>query len=243
MCLGELICFTVDKFFCNLKTRSRVLEPLYVFFYCPRFSYRMSRALSHLQQSKSLCLCHIRLISTIFIFFFFRFRLVSAVQALLSSLAGFIVCRYSCTISFLHASHFMSEAYAWFGAAYFFYDIWSMYKVHAAQTAQKITDKLRLVKTNQKSTTLTGGTGKGDTVTGNDGNQYYDKHEKIQNTNGNANLISEKQLLMDYETSTVHVAGLEFIKYMLANPIMMIHHIFLGSFGLAVIAVSKPLLF
>ncbi|KAL0868076.1 hypothetical protein ABMA27_008716 [Loxostege sticticalis] len=37
---------------------------------------------------------------------------------------------WSCTRDFMRSSHYMSEAYAWFGAAYFFYDIWSMYMVH-----------------------------------------------------------------------------------------------------------------
>lgn len=50
-------------------------------------------------------------------------------QAALCCLTGVIVCAWSCTRDFVRSSHFMSEAYAWFGAAYFFYDIWSMYKV------------------------------------------------------------------------------------------------------------------
>lgn len=60
------------------------------------------------------------------------FRTVSAVQALLSCVTGTVVCVWSCTRNFLRSSHFMSEAYAWFGAAYFFYDIWSMYRVHSS---------------------------------------------------------------------------------------------------------------
>lgn len=39
---------------------------------------------------------------------------------------------YSCTRDMLKTSHYISEAYAWFGAAYFLYDIWSMYKVQIA---------------------------------------------------------------------------------------------------------------
>ncbi|KAJ9595331.1 hypothetical protein L9F63_027284, partial [Diploptera punctata] len=50
-------------------------------------------------------------------------KTVSAVQALLSCITGSVVCIWSCTRNFLRSSHFMSEAYAWFGAAYFFYDI------------------------------------------------------------------------------------------------------------------------
>lgn len=59
-------------------------------------------------------------------------KTVSAVQAVLSCVTGSIVCMWSCTRDFLRSSHFMSEAYAWFGASYFFYDIWSMYKVHTS---------------------------------------------------------------------------------------------------------------
>lgn len=55
---------------------------------------------------------------------------------MLSSTAGFIVCQHSCRLSFLRASHFMSDAYAWFGAAYFLYDIWWMFKVYT----QKLKD-------------------------------------------------------------------------------------------------------
>lgn len=58
-------------------------------------------------------------------------KTVSAVQALLSCVTGCVVCTWSCTRNFLRSSHFLSEAYAWFGAAYFFYDIWSMYRVHS----------------------------------------------------------------------------------------------------------------
>nr|CAD7262542.1 unnamed protein product [Timema shepardi] len=62
-------------------------------------------------------------------------KTVSAVQALLSCVTGSVVCIWSCTRNFLRSSHFMSEAYAWFGAAYFFYDIWSMYRVHTSSSS------------------------------------------------------------------------------------------------------------
>lgn len=63
--------------------------------------------------------------------------MVSAIQAAISSSAGLIVCQHSCRVSFLRASHFMSDAYAWFGAAYFMYDIWWMFKVYG----QKLKDQ------------------------------------------------------------------------------------------------------
>ncbi|XP_017773410.1 PREDICTED: protein FAM57A isoform X2 [Nicrophorus vespilloides] len=57
-------------------------------------------------------------------------KIVSSVQALLSCLTGLTICSYSCNRNILRTSHFISHAYSWFGASYFFYDIWSMYKVH-----------------------------------------------------------------------------------------------------------------
>ncbi|RZC39332.1 protein FAM57A [Asbolus verrucosus] len=61
---------------------------------------------------------------------------VSAVQAIFCCITGITCCTYSCTRDIMRTSHFISEAYAWFGAAYFLYDIWSMYKVHNAKTIQ-----------------------------------------------------------------------------------------------------------
>ncbi|CAG9854401.1 unnamed protein product [Phyllotreta striolata] len=58
---------------------------------------------------------------------------VSAVQALFCCLTGITSVAYSCKRDVLRVSHYISEAYAWFGAAYFFYDIWSMYEVYVAK--------------------------------------------------------------------------------------------------------------
>ncbi|XP_048482183.1 TLC domain-containing protein 3A [Plutella xylostella] len=66
-------------------------------------------------------------------------KLVSAVQALLCVVTGAVVCLYSCSRDVVRTSHYMSEAYAWFGAAYFFYDIWSMYTVYVQQCFDKST--------------------------------------------------------------------------------------------------------
>ncbi|XP_072934118.1 TLC domain-containing protein 3A [Epargyreus clarus] len=57
-------------------------------------------------------------------------KVVSAVQAAFSCVTGAVVCLWSCTRDFVRTSHVVSEGYAWFGAAYFFYDIYSMYMVH-----------------------------------------------------------------------------------------------------------------
>ncbi|CRK89755.1 CLUMA_CG003439, isoform A [Clunio marinus] len=67
-------------------------------------------------------------------------KLVSAIQSVLSCVFGFFVCRYSCKRNFLTTSHIFSESYAWFGCAYFLYDIFSMYKVYNA----KLFDNLKL---------------------------------------------------------------------------------------------------
>lgn len=66
--------------------------------------------------------------STVFVLF--KSRVVSAVQAVLSCVTGLAVVSYSCPRNLLRTSHYTSEAYAWFGASYFLYDIWSMYQVH-----------------------------------------------------------------------------------------------------------------
>ncbi|KAG5873459.1 hypothetical protein JTB14_007225 [Gonioctena quinquepunctata] len=58
---------------------------------------------------------------------------VSAVQALFCCITGLTSVCYSCSRHILKTSHYISEAYAWFGAAYFFYDIWSMYKVYSSK--------------------------------------------------------------------------------------------------------------
>ncbi|KAK9887313.1 hypothetical protein WA026_021622 [Henosepilachna vigintioctopunctata] len=57
---------------------------------------------------------------------------VSAIQALFCCITGLTSTCYSCTRDMLRTSHYISEAYAWFGAAYFLYDICSMYKVQVA---------------------------------------------------------------------------------------------------------------
>ncbi|KAJ3650411.1 hypothetical protein Zmor_016513 [Zophobas morio] len=63
-------------------------------------------------------------------------KIVSAIQALFCCLTGLTCCTYSCFRNILRTSHYISEAYAWFGAAYFLYDIWSMYKVHSMKILQ-----------------------------------------------------------------------------------------------------------
>ncbi|XP_066149287.1 TLC domain-containing protein 3A isoform X1 [Euwallacea fornicatus] len=63
-------------------------------------------------------------------------KCVSAVQALFCCFTGLTSVQYSCSRDVLRTSHYVSEAYAWFGAAYFFYDLWSMYTVWSAKFEQ-----------------------------------------------------------------------------------------------------------
>ncbi|KAL1501441.1 hypothetical protein ABEB36_006759 [Hypothenemus hampei] len=64
-------------------------------------------------------------------------KCVSSVQALFCCLTGLTSLQYSCPRDILRTSHYISEAYAWFGAAYFLYDIWSMYKVWSISMSQE----------------------------------------------------------------------------------------------------------
>lgn len=108
-------------------------------------------------------------------------KLVSAVQAAFCCITGAIVCLWSCTRDFARTSHFVSEAYAWFGAAYFFYDIWSMYAVHVQMTI---------------------GDAKG----------------KRKTKNGSLTSVPVKQ-------------APSFFAYCTHEPVILMHHLFIGGFG------------
>lgn len=142
----------------------------------------------------------------------------------------------------------MSDSYAWFGCAYFLYDMWSMYEVYA----QKIADKLDLQKDDggdnyrsllPEATAATPPT------------MYDELKEHISNGGinkstikliENSNQCSEAAELHLSETRRFFAKRLakvpatvpSFIWYCLTNPVMTIHHIFIGSFGLMVIVVS-----
>lgn len=109
-------------------------------------------------------------------------KLVSAVQAVYCVATGVVVCSHSCRRDFMRASHYMSEAYAWFGAAYFFYDIWSMYMVHIQM--------------------VSGG---------------ESMKEQVRRR------VSERK------------APVSFLKYCAHEPVILLHHVFIGGFGFLVI--------
>ncbi|CAB3245569.1 unnamed protein product [Arctia plantaginis] len=118
-------------------------------------------------------------------------KFVSAIQAALSCITGAVVCLWSCTRDFIRTKHCMSEAYAWFGAAYFFYDIWSMYMVHVQMTAN--TDSKRK-----------------------------------QSKNGSS-------LLSSGDGAVVKKNSISFFSYCKHEPVILMHHLFIGGFGFLVI--------
>ncbi|XP_052739135.1 TLC domain-containing protein 3A isoform X2 [Bicyclus anynana] len=119
-------------------------------------------------------------------------KLVSAVQAAFSCVTGAVVCAWSCTRDLMRTSHFMSEAYAWFGAAYFFYDIWSMYMVyvHMTTNSEYFRSKLRRAS-------------KPDALSAGDGAPAPRRPS--------------------------------FLAYCRHEPVILMHHLFIGGFGFLVI--------
>ncbi|XP_034827927.1 ceramide synthase [Maniola hyperantus] len=120
-------------------------------------------------------------------------KLVSAVQAAFSCVTGAVVCAWSCTRDLMKSSHFMSEAYAWFGAAYFFYDIWSMYMVHVHMTTNLDYFKTKLRRASKPDAALSSGDG----------------------------AASAKKP--------------SFLAYCRHEPVILMHHLFIGGFGFLVI--------
>ncbi|XP_053952001.1 ceramide synthase [Anastrepha ludens] len=158
-------------------------------------------------------------------------KIVSAVQATFSFLVGFIVCKSTCSKSFVYASHFLMEAYGWFGTAYFMYDIWSMYKVHT----QKIADKLKLMRLNAATTgaTSSNGVNVGNGIaSGGCGDSGDDSPVRV------APQQRENDDIYDYDGECVQIpkdGKWDFVKYVITHPVMMIHHVFIGTFGLLVV--------
>lgn len=161
---------------------------------------------------------------------------MSAVQAAFSCIAGLFVCRWSCPRNFLHASHFLSESYAWFAASYFFYDLWSMYKIYAAEAALKLKVKLGLQSPAAGENNNQGGgrngTAKGDDAAGNGG------MEKAATLQALEDIPSVAQGTLSFVTPC-KLGIPSFAKYLASHPLMVFHHLFIGSYGLVVISVRK----
>ncbi|XP_013141926.1 PREDICTED: protein FAM57A [Papilio polytes] len=150
-------------------------------------------------------------------------KLVSAVQAGLSCVTGAVVCLWSCTRDFMRSSHFMSEAYAWFGAAYFFYDIWSMYLVHVRQMGFSKTkssnDKVKSSnepKNVEESDSLT-------TISEEVGCMGPKKPKRGPKCAACGDCLGEG------------VNIISFFSYCRHEPVILFHHLFIGGFGFLVI--------
>lgn len=100
-----------------------------------------------------------------------------------------------------------------------------MYKVHI----QKISDKLKLLNDSRSI---------GDSK---EMNGLYDEISKNGNGNVNCNDAVQKRNVLQGELKRFNKVPTEapsFLYYCLTNPVMTIHHVFLGSFGLLVIVVG-----
>lgn len=161
-------------------------------------------------------------------------KIVSAVQATFSCLAGFFVCRWSCPRNFLHASHFLSESYAWFAASYFFYDIWSMYKVYAAEASNKILATLGLAaNANANGPALSAAVKRSKSA---DGSGDNNGTSSVANGVG---ALEEIPSISNGSLSILLASKLgtpSFLRYLITHKLMVFHHLFIGSYGLMVIS-------
>lgn len=153
-------------------------------------------------------------------------KIVSAVQAMFSCLAGFIVCRWSCPLNFLHASHFLSESYAWFAASYFFYDIWSMYKVYAAEASNRIMSTLGLAGAAANNGVVRNGKpSNGADTTDQKPTEVQALSDIPSISNGTLSILSAGKMGIP-----------SFVRYLISHKLMVFHHLFIGSYGLVVIS-------
>lgn len=152
-------------------------------------------------------------------------KIVSAVQATFSCVAGFIVCRWSCPLNFLQASHFLSESYAWFAASYFFYDIWSMYKVYAAEASNRIMSTLGLTASGVAKNGKTSNDVAAPTASEQKPAEVQALSDIPSITNGTLSILSTGKMGIP-----------SFVRYLISHKLMVFHHLFIGSYGLVVIS-------
>lgn len=160
-------------------------------------------------------------------------KIVSAIQAMFSCIAGFFVCRWSCPRNFLQASHFLSESYAWFAASYFFYDIWSMYKVYAAEASNKLKATLSLMVMNNSGTVTTASN------VGKTNNTNMAFGGNCDNENLAVQVLEDIPSIKNGTLSILLSSKLgtpSFARYLITHKLMVFHHLFIGSYGLAVIS-------
>lgn len=132
----------------------------------------------------------------------------------------------------------MSDAYAWFGAAYFIYDMWYMYRVYVCKQQDKREIQEFLTKNSNVQTEMD--------------NNNRNKCENSRKLNGESNgereccgsiqysdeFIRKNETELLSRLKEVSLEPTDFVRYCIKHPVMYIHHIFLGSFGLLVIVVS-----
>ncbi|KPJ20349.1 Protein FAM57B [Papilio machaon] len=161
-------------------------------------------------------------------------KLVSAVQAALCCVTGAVVCLWSCTRDFMRSSHFMSEAYAWFGAAYFFYDIWSMYLVHVRQMgfskSKSSNDKVKSLNEAPKN------------VEGSDAPKNVEGSDALTTTSlEDVGCMGPKKHKRGPKCAACGdclgegVNVISFFSYCRHEPVILFHHLFIGGFGFLVI--------
>lgn len=110
----------------------------------------------------------------------------------------------------------MSDTYAWFGCAYFVYDMWSMFEVHL----QKVADKVQLLNSQPSNI--------GETT-------LYDKSNGLKVEPFRLSEAEHKVALHRLRKVDTKAPG--FLRFCLSDPVMTLHHVFLQSFGLFVIVV------
>lgn len=123
----------------------------------------------------------------------------------------------------------MSDSYAWFGTAYFIYDMWSMYKVHV----QKIADKLTLIKEMDKHNAnieQNRNSGLYDKINGNNGKNNIDGWANDRN-----HMLHHEKMLN--KLNKVPLVTSNFLNYCISHPVMTFHHMFLVSLGLSAVVV------
>lgn len=132
---------------------------------------------------------------------------MSAFQAILSFVFGYIICASTCTANFLTATVVVTEAYAWFASSYFLFDIYSMYRVFNT----KILDRLKLKNIDFDKPIIN------------------DLYSKVPSLNNGELRIFGKIKIGDEKIPN-------FIEYLNINKLMVFHHLLIGAWGLLVIA-------
>lgn len=142
------------------------------------------------------------------------------------------------------------EGYGWFGAAYFIYDIWSMYKIHTQRLADKFLQKMKCVRKDDEHARRYCSANNNNNNNEPNSEQEEDASSTQNGTtakNGNPSFVV-KPLVNGQGKEALPVkcnGGNSFISYVISQPIMLFHHLFVGTVGFLVVTVSifNPVLF